>query len=71
MVIDHRANAERLPTKCDIGAKISSQSNNDGCRGYKIHFETADGQIIIATLLTSASVHGSQAAILLMTLSSQ
>jgi hypothetical protein len=60
-----------LPTKCDIGTKINSQGNNDSWRGYKIHFDTADGQIIIAALLTSASVHDSQAAIPLMTLSSQ
>jgi hypothetical protein len=60
-----------LPTKCDIGTKINSQGNNDSWRGYKIHFDTADGQIIIAALLTSASVHDSQATIPLMTLSSQ
>ena len=60
-----------LPTQCGIGTKINSQGNNDSWRGYKIHFDTADGQIIIAALLTSASVHDSQAAIPLMTLSSQ
>jgi len=60
-----------LPTQCDIGTKINSQGNNDSWRGYKIHFDTADGQIIVAALLTSASVHDSQAAIPLMTLSSQ
>jgi hypothetical protein len=60
-----------LPTQCDIGTKINSQGNNDSWRGYKIHFDTADGQIIIAALLTSASVHDSQVAIPLMTLSSQ
>jgi hypothetical protein len=60
-----------LPVKCDIGTKINSQGNNDSWRGYKIHLDTADGQIIIAALLTSASVHDSQAAIPLMTLSSE
>ena len=60
-----------LPTKCDIGTKINSQGNNDSWRGYKIHLDTADGQIITAALLTSASVHDSQAAIPLMTMSSQ
>jgi hypothetical protein len=60
-----------LPTKCDIGTKINSQGNNDSWRGYKLHCDTADGQIIIAALLTSASVHDSQAAIPLMTISSQ
>ena len=57
-----------LPTQCDIGTKINSHGNNDSWRGYKIHFDTADGQIIIAALLTSASVHDSQAAIPLMTM---
>ena len=62
---------KELPTKCDIGTKVNSQGNNDSWRGYKIHLDTADGQIITAALLTSASVHDSQAAIPLMTLSSQ
>ena len=60
-----------LPTQCDIGTKMNSQGNNDSWRGYKIHLDTADGQIIIAALLTSASVHDSQVAVPLMTLSSQ
>jgi Transposase DDE domain len=60
-----------LPTQCDIGTKINSQGNNDSWRGYKIHLDTADGQMIIAAVLTSASVHDSQVAIPLMTLSSQ
>jgi hypothetical protein len=60
-----------LPTKCDIGTKINSQGNNNSWRGYKLHLDTADGQIIISALLTSASVHDSQAAIPLMTMSSE
>ena len=60
-----------LPTQCDVGSKINSQGNQDSWRGYKLHCDTADGQIIVAALLTSASVHDSQAAIPLMTLSSQ
>ena len=62
---------KELPTQCDIGTKINSQGNNDSWRGYKIHFDTADGQIIIAAVLTSASVHDSQVAIPLMTMSTE
>ncbi len=60
-----------LSTQCDIGTKINSQGNKDSWRGYKLHLDTADGQIIIAALLTSGSVHDSQVAIPLMTMSSQ
>ena len=60
-----------LPTQCDIGTKINSQGNKDSWRGYKAHIDVADGQIPISVVLTSASVHDSQAAIPLMTLSSQ
>jgi hypothetical protein len=60
-----------LSTQCDIGTKINSQGNNDSWRGYKAHIDVADGQIPISVILTSASVHDSQAAIPLMTLSSQ
>ena len=60
-----------LPTQCDIGTKINSQGNNDSWRGYKIHLDVADGQIPISAVLTSASVHDSQVAIPLMTISSQ
>lgn len=60
-----------LPRHCDIGAKVNSQGNQDWWRGYKLHLDTADGQIPISAVLTSASVHDSQVAIPLMTLSSQ
>jgi DDE family transposase len=40
-------------------------------RGYKLHLDVADGHIPISALLTGASVHDSQAAIPLMTLSTQ
>lgn len=60
-----------LPRQCDIGAKVNSQGNIDYWRGYKLHLDTADGQIPISAVLTSASVHDSQVAIPLMTMSSQ
>lgn len=60
-----------LPRYCDIGAKVNSQGNMDCWRGYKLHLDTADGQIPVSAFLTSASVHDSQVAIPLMTLSSK
>src|ERR1700730_10654200 len=60
-----------LPRQCDIGAKKNSHGNLQYWRGYKLHLDVADGQITIIAVLTSASVHDSQVAIPLMTLSSQ
>jgi hypothetical protein len=60
-----------LPTQCDIGTKINSQGNNNSWRGRKLHIDVADGQIPVSVILTSASVHDSQVAIPLMTMSSR
>ena len=60
-----------LPRQCDIGAKKNSQGNEQYWRGYKLHLDVADGQLPISAVLTSASVHDSQVAIPLMTLTSQ
>jgi hypothetical protein len=53
------------------GAKKNSQGNEQYWRGYKLHIDVADGQLPISAVLTSASVHDSQVAIPLMTLTSQ
>jgi transposase len=60
-----------LPRQCSIGVKKSSKGHRQYWRGYKLHLDVADGQIPITALLTGASVHDSQAAIPLMTLTSQ
>jgi hypothetical protein len=60
-----------IPRYCDIGAKVNSQGNMDCWRGYKLHLDTVDGQIPVSAILTSASVHDSQVAIPLMTISSE
>jgi transposase len=60
-----------LPQSCSIGVKKSSKGHLSYWRGYKLHLDVADGQIPITALLTGASVHDSQAAIPLMTLTSQ
>lgn len=60
-----------LPQPCDIGAKKNTDGHEQCWRGYKLHLDVADGQVPISAVLTSASVHDSQVAIPLMTMSSQ
>ena len=60
-----------LPQQCDIGAKKNSQGQEEYWRGYKLHLDVADGQIPISAILTSASVHDSQVAIPLMTMTGE
>ena len=60
-----------LPQECGIGVKKSSKGYLRYWRGYKLHLDVADGQIPISALLTGASMHDSQAAIPLMTMSTQ
>jgi hypothetical protein len=55
-----------LPTGCDIGAKKANNGATQYWRGYKLHLDVADGQIPITTLVTSANLHDSQAAIPMM-----
>lgn len=60
-----------LPAGCDIGSKTSSKGYQQHWRGYKLHLDVADGGIPITCLLTSASLHDSQAAIPMSTLTAQ
>ncbi len=62
---------KELPRQCDIGVKTSSKGHQQYWRGYKLHLDVADGQLPISAVLTSASVHDSQVAIPLMTMTSQ
>ena len=52
-----------LPTACDVGMKRNAKGHTTSWIGYKLHIDTADGDIPVACLLTSASVHDSQVAI--------
>jgi Transposase DDE domain/Transposase domain (DUF772) len=60
-----------LPRSCDIGAKKNSKGHTQYWRGYKLHIDVADGQIPISCLLTAASLHDSQVAIPLATITAQ
>jgi hypothetical protein len=57
-----------LPKNCSIGTKVNSKGHHHYWRGYKLHLDVADGQIPISAVLTGASVHDSQAAIPLATI---
>jgi hypothetical protein len=60
---------KELPRHCSIGVKTSSKGHQQYWRGYKLHLDVADGQIPISAVLTGASVHDSQVAIPLATMS--
>lgn len=62
---------DELPKICDIGTKKNSEGHCYRWKGYKLHLDTADGGIPISAVLTSASVHDSQVAIPLATMSEQ
>ena len=66
-----QAMLDDLPTACDVGTKKNNKGYKDTWVGYKLHIDVADGQIPISGLLTSASLHDSQAAIPLATLSAE
>lgn len=60
--------AELPAAECSIGVKTSHDGNQKYWRGYKLHLDVADGQIPITAMLTSASLHDSQVAIPLATM---
>jgi hypothetical protein len=60
---DLKANLADLPTTCDWGCKKNSQGKVEYWPGYKAHLDAIDGDIPVSFILTSASVHDSQAAI--------
>jgi len=60
-----------LPRRCDVGAKCNAKGYLTTWIGYKLHIDTADGDIPVACLLTSASLHDSQVAIPLAQITAQ
>lgn len=66
-----KAMLSELPKACDIGTKRNSKGHQESWKGYKLHIDTADGAIPISAVLTSASVHDSQVAIPLATMTKQ
>jgi hypothetical protein len=60
-----------LPKAANVGTKKNSKGYKETWVGYKLHIDAADGQIPISCILTSASLHDSQAAIPLARLTAQ
>jgi len=60
-----------LPQHCDKGCKTNSHGSTEWWVGYKLHVDVADGEVPISCLLTSASLHDSQAAIPLATITAE
>lgn len=57
-----------LPRHCDVGVKQNAKGHRHSWIGYKLHVDTVDGDIPVGCILTSASVHDSQVAIPLATM---
>lgn len=57
-----------LPHHCAVGTKRNAKGYKTSWTGYKLHLDVADGGIPISCLLTSASLHDSQVAIPLATM---
>ncbi|MEC4683875.1 MAG: transposase [Nitrospirota bacterium] len=51
-----------LPGDCSWGAKTNSQGKYEVWKGYKLHVSVVEGGLPVSCLLTSASLHDSQAA---------
>jgi len=64
-------NLKDLPYHCDVGTKKDSKGYKMTWRGYKLHIDCIDGDIPVSALLTSASLHDSQAAIPLAQMTSK
>ena len=60
-----------LPRPCDVGCKRNAKGYKESWIGYKLHVDTADGDIPVSCILTSASVHDSQVAIPLATMTAE
>jgi hypothetical protein len=60
-----------LPRHCSVGTKRNAKGHTTSWTGYKLHIDTADGDIPVSCLLTSAHVHDSQVAIPLATMTAR
>jgi hypothetical protein len=60
-----------LPRRCDVGTKKNSKGYKESWIGYKLHLDSIDGQIPVSCVLTSASIHDSQVALPLATMTEE
>jgi hypothetical protein len=56
-------NVADLPTRCDVGTKLNAKGYKTSWTGYKLHIDSIDGDIPVSAILSSASLHDSQAAV--------
>ena len=54
---------DELPKSCDVGVRTNAKGALEKWIGYKLHVDAADGGVPVSCILTSASLHDSQAAI--------
>ena len=54
---------DELSKACDVGVKKNAKGARQTWVGYKLHVDAADGGVPVRCLLTSASLHDTQAAI--------
>lgn len=64
-------NLDDLPTVCNVGTKKNSKGYKTTWIGYKLHLDCIDGDIPVSAILTSASLHDSQASIPLAQMSAE
>ena len=64
-------NLAELPRSCAWGCKRNSDGKKEIWKGYKLHADVADGELPVSLVLTSASLHDSQAAIPLAQMSAE
>ena len=62
---------EELPKPCTVGVKRNAKGYKQSWVGYKLHMDVMGGGIPISCIVSSASLHDSQAAIPLMTMTAQ
>jgi len=62
---------KEIPSACDIGTKKDSKGFKRTWKGYKLHIDAADGHIPVTCILSSASLHDSQAALPLAEMTNQ
>ena len=62
-------NLADLPKDCDWGTKKNSNGKTYTWKGYKLHLDCADGGVPVSAIVSSASMHDSQAGIPLMQMS--
>ncbi len=68
-LVPPRGDSERGDVKvCDRGTKKNARGLRETWRGYKLHIDTADCGVPLSAILTSASLHDSQVAIPLATM---